>query len=125
MSEESRYGFLSRRQFVGTAATTVAGLTLMPGRVFGGETMAAPSDRLNIAGVGVGGYGRTNLENMASENIVALCDMDWRYAKGCFEDYPNAPGARLLALPGLGGRYNENPRREQTGEYPPKPPERQ
>jgi hypothetical protein len=90
MSEESRYGYLSRRQFVGTAATAVAGLTLMPGRVLGGQTMAAPSDRLNIAGVGVGGYGRTNLENMASENIVALCDVDWRYAKGCFEDYPNA-----------------------------------
>jgi len=45
---------------------------------------------LNIAGVGVGGYGRTNLKNMASENIVALCDVDWKYGQACFDDYPDA-----------------------------------
>src|SRR5205814_162671 len=35
---------------------------------------------LNIAGVGVGGMGRQNLINLASQNIVALCDVDWGYA---------------------------------------------
>jgi len=45
---------------------------------------------LNIAGVGVGGMGRTNLKNMASENIVALCDVDWKYSQDCFNDFPDA-----------------------------------
>src|SRR5690606_25794516 len=50
----------------------------------------APSDRLNIAGIGVGGMGRRNLANMNSENIVALCDVDWNYAARTFKDYPKA-----------------------------------
>jgi hypothetical protein len=90
MSEESKDGYFSRREFLGTTATAVAGLTILPGRVLGGTKIPAPSDRLNIAGVGVGGYGRTNLGNMASENIVALCDVDWSYAQNCFEDFPKA-----------------------------------
>lgn len=57
------------------------------GRSFG---HVAPSDKLNIAGVGVGGMGRGNLRNMNSENIVALCDVDWGYAKKTFDDYPKA-----------------------------------
>ena len=40
--------------------------------------------QLNVAAVGVGGQGRTNLVNLASENIVALCDVDWDYANKGF-----------------------------------------
>jgi predicted dehydrogenase len=42
--------------------------------------VTAPSDLLNIAVVGVGGQGRSNLVNLASQNVVALCDVDWDYA---------------------------------------------
>src|SRR5260370_29898601 len=35
---------------------------------------------LNMTGIGVGGRGRANLVNLASQNIVALCDVDWGYA---------------------------------------------
>ena len=49
-----------------------------------------PSDMLNIAGVGVGGMGRANLINLASQNIVALCDVDWGYARA----FVRAPGRR-------------------------------
>src|SRR4029077_20693485 len=38
-----------------------------------------PSDLLNVACVGVGGMGRSNLINLASQNVVALCDVDWGY----------------------------------------------
>ena len=48
----------------------------------------APSDKLNIAGVGIGGKGHINLKGMATENIVALCDVDWKYAEICFKDFP-------------------------------------
>jgi predicted dehydrogenase len=81
----------SRRNFIGTVGTAVAGFTIVPGNVLGkafGHT--APSDKLNIAGIGVGGMGRNNLRNMNTENIVALCDVDWGYAKKTFNDYPGA-----------------------------------
>ncbi|MBI1876492.1 MAG: Gfo/Idh/MocA family oxidoreductase [Acidobacteria bacterium] len=70
----------SRRSFVKTMATTGAGLAIVPRHVLG-RGLTAPSDRLNIAGVGVGGMGKTNLLNLAARNnIVALCDVDWDYA---------------------------------------------
>jgi predicted dehydrogenase len=70
----------SRRDFVKKMALTGAGLTIVPRRVLGrGQT--PPSDRLNIAGVGVGGMGRINLLNLGLDNnIVALCDVDWDFA---------------------------------------------
>ena len=71
---------VTRRDFIRTVGTTGAGLTIVPRHVLGrGQT--APSDRLNIAGVGVGGMGKINLLNVAlGNNIVALCDADWGVA---------------------------------------------
>src|SRR6266852_2873908 len=74
---------MTRREFVKDAAVAVAGtsagLTIVPRHVLG-RGMTPPSDLLNIAGVGVGGMGRANLINLSSQNIVALCDVDWGYA---------------------------------------------
>jgi predicted dehydrogenase len=79
-----------RRNFIRKSAVAMAGITIVPSHVVSGLGYKAPSDKLNIAGVGVGGKGRANLGGMKSENIVALCDVDWRYAEKCFNDYPNA-----------------------------------
>jgi predicted dehydrogenase len=74
---------MSRRQFVTNVAATSAGFAIVPRHVLGrGQT--APSDRFNVAAVGVGGQGRTNLVNLASENVVAICDVDWDYANTGF-----------------------------------------
>lgn len=81
---------MSRRKFIGGTLTAAAGMTIIPRHVLGGVGYKAPSDTLNIAGVGVGGMGFANLKNLESENIVALCDVDWKYAKGCFEYFPKA-----------------------------------
>jgi predicted dehydrogenase len=80
-----------RRGFLRTTAATAAGISIIPSHVMG-KTLGhvAPSDKLNIAGVGVGGKGRPNLQGMSTENIVALCDVDWKYAQACFEDFPKA-----------------------------------
>src|SRR6202790_4601933 len=82
---------LSRRKFLTTAAvaavsgaTTGSAFTIVPRHVLG-RGFTAPSDKLNIAGVGVGGIGRANLVALASQNIVALCDVDWDYAGKAFE----------------------------------------
>lgn len=69
----------SRRRFVTTLGLATAGVTIVPRHVLG-RGFQAPSDRLNIAGVGVGGRGRQVLTNMASQNLVAMCDVDWGYA---------------------------------------------
>jgi hypothetical protein len=75
---------MTRREFVKDVAMAGAGLTIVPRHVLG-KGMTPPSDLLNIAGVGVGGMGRANLINLASQNIVALCDVDWGYAGKAFE----------------------------------------
>jgi predicted dehydrogenase len=90
MEKQTNKDSVSRRNFIKGAATAAAGLTILPSHVIAGLGHKAPSDKLNIAGVGVGGMGRGNLRNMNSENIVALCDVDWKYAKKCFDDYPDA-----------------------------------
>ena len=89
MKEETKK--ITRRSFVGTTGAAVAGLTILPGNVVSGFGFKAPSDKLNIAGIGIGGVGATNLRNVAaSENIVALCDVDWGYSKHVFDAYPAA-----------------------------------
>jgi predicted dehydrogenase len=51
----------------------------------------APSARkLRIAGIGVGGMGLNNMTNLASEDIVALCDVDQHHAAKAFNKFPNA-----------------------------------
>jgi len=81
---------LSRREFIGGAAGA-AGLTIVPRHVLGASRgLAAPSDRLNIAGIGVGGRGVDDLDGVKSQNIVALCDVDDETAAPSFKQYPNA-----------------------------------
>jgi predicted dehydrogenase len=70
---------ISRRKFVTDVATTAAALTIVPRHVLG-RGFTPPSDKLNIAAVGVGGMGRSNVLNVASQNLVAFCDVDWDYA---------------------------------------------
>src|SRR5688572_7829155 len=72
---------LSRRKFMTAAA---AGLTVVPRHVLG-RGFTPPSDLLNVAGIGVGGMGRHNILDLTSQNIVALCDVDWNYAGRAFD----------------------------------------
>ncbi len=85
-SKESRRSFL-KKSFAGAA-----GLMILPSHVISGLGYRAPSDKLNIAGVGIGGMGNANLSNIPdTENIVALCDVDWNDQVGkVFKKYPGA-----------------------------------
>ena len=75
---------LSRRKFLTEVAAGGAAIAIVPRHVLG-RGFTPPSDMLNIAGVGIGGMGRANLINLASQNIVALCDVDWGYAGNSFD----------------------------------------
>ena len=83
---------LDRRTFLGTGAGLAAAsaFTIVPRHVLGGAGFTAPSDKLNIAGIGVGGMGAHNLKAMSGENITALCDVDHLYAAKTFAEYPQA-----------------------------------
>ena len=71
------------------AVSATAGLMLIPRHILG-RGFTAPSDKLNLAGIGVGGVGKSYLENLNSENIVALCDVDEKLAAEVFSIYPSA-----------------------------------
>jgi len=90
MEQNSNKISVSRRAFLGTTAVAAAGITIIPSHAVAGLGHKAPSDKLNIVGIGIGGMGASNLRNLKSENIIGLCDVDWKYAKKTFEDYPNA-----------------------------------
>lgn len=81
---------ISRRSFIAGAASAIAGFTIVPRYVLGGDGFKAPSEKLNIAAVGIGEMGKENIKACEGENIVALCDVDWGYAGAVFQKYPNA-----------------------------------
>lgn len=81
-----------RRKFIGSAVTALTGITLLPSHVIAGLGHRLPSDKLNIAGIGVGGTGYLNLKQMETENIVALCDVDAEYAnRNSFREWDSIP----------------------------------
>jgi predicted dehydrogenase len=82
---------VTRRQFIRSSAGAVAAFTILPHHVVAGAQTTPPSEKLNIAGIGVGGMGAGDINAVASgNNIVALCDVDERRAGGTFTKYPNA-----------------------------------
>ena len=86
LTTPSKTGGLSRRQWLSALAT----VTIVSREVLGGPGHIPPSEKLNIAGVGVGGQGGWDLDQVENENIVALCDVDSTYAAKTFARYPRA-----------------------------------
>ena len=80
---------ISRRAFLGNAAAITTFMVLEP-RVLGRAGETSPNRKLNIAGIGIGGQGASDLEQVSSENIVALCDVDENHAAHTFNKYPDA-----------------------------------
>ena len=82
----------SRRSFIRNAALAAAGFYIIPRHVLG-RGFIAPSDKLMIAGIGVGGKGEGDLFNFyksGKAEIIALCDVDDRQSKKSRERYPKA-----------------------------------
>jgi len=80
---------IPRRDFVKRAAG-IAALSSIPRSFFLGAAGKSPNEKLNIAAVGIGGMGKSNLGKCVDENIVALCDVDQEYAAPVFKRYPKA-----------------------------------
>ena len=82
----------TRRDFIQKGALAASSFFIVPRHVLG-KGFVAPSDKLNIAGVGVGGKGFSDVNNAChngANNIVALCDIDWGRAKQNLDKHSNA-----------------------------------
>ena len=82
---------MTRRRFLQSAGTLAAGFSVVPRHVVAASGSTPPSDKLNLAAIGVGGMGAADLDAIApGNNIVALCDVDTRRAGGTFKKFPEA-----------------------------------
>ncbi len=82
----------SRRNFLQQSSLAAAGFFIVPRHVLG-KGYTAPSDRLNIAAIGAGGKGQSDIINAnhdGQNNFVAFADVDWNSAKGTIQRFPNA-----------------------------------
>lgn len=82
---------LNRRQFLHHAGAGVALFNILPGSLLGAEKLS-PNGKLNVAGIGIGSRGGADVGEVAGlgHNIVALCDVDEKYAAKEFAKYPDA-----------------------------------
>ncbi|MEP6926048.1 MAG: Gfo/Idh/MocA family oxidoreductase [Ginsengibacter sp.] len=83
----------SRRKFLKNTALTAAGFIILPRHVLGGKGFIAPSDRLAIAGIGVGGKGESDIASFfksGKADIAFLCDVDDRRAATTVTNFPKA-----------------------------------
>ncbi len=61
---------LSRRTFLGTTATAAAAFTILPRYVMGGKGYTAPSDLINVAGIGVGSQGGGDIQQICTPDVA-------------------------------------------------------
>ncbi len=94
MTEKKEHSALeSRRTFIKTAGLAAAGFMIVPRHVLGGPGYVAPSDKLQVAGIGAGGKGQSNIANIykgGKADIAFLCDVDDRRAATSLKNFPGA-----------------------------------
>lgn len=85
-------GTSTRRAFLTATGAAVFSFTIVPRHVMGGAGFVAPSERVNLAGIGAGGMGGGDIATHAKNgaNIIALCDVDDNRAAGSFKAFPKA-----------------------------------
>jgi predicted dehydrogenase len=89
MKPEPSKPLLTRRAFIASGAAITA-VSIVPRHVLGGPGQTPPSEKLNIAAVGVGGMGTGDIRSVTSENVVALCDVDERSLQNNAKTFPKA-----------------------------------
>src|SRR4030088_3232364 len=82
----------SRRKFIRNTSLATAGFFIVPRHVLG-RGFVSPSDKLNIAGIGAGGKGQSDLDGFSKSpnaNIAFLCDVDDRQSVASRKNFPKA-----------------------------------
>lgn len=86
---------LTRRAFLAatttTAAMTFTGAAAQPNTARVVPRKVSPNEKLNCAAIGAGGKGKSDIMNCnETENVVAICDVDWKRAEETVSMLPNA-----------------------------------
>jgi predicted dehydrogenase len=83
---------ITRRQFIQRASAGVALFNILPGSLPGATERMSPNEKLNVAGIGIGSRGGADIGEVSGlgHNLVALCDVDEKYAAKEFAKYPDA-----------------------------------
>jgi hypothetical protein len=83
---------MKRRSFLKTAAATALGIQIVPRHVLGGDGHTPPSERLNLASIGVGGMGGSDIGSFAAGpvNMIAMCDVHEGNLKAAAGRFPAA-----------------------------------
>lgn len=82
---------IDRRSWLQGAAVAAAGLAAVPSHAAHRRRRISPNDRVNVAVIGAGGMGAANMEQLTSQNIVALADPDLGHVAKAFVDKTGAP----------------------------------
>ncbi len=70
---------LSRRKFLGTVGTATAGFTIIPRHVMPGKGYMQPSDTVNVAGIGIGARGASNLRGLCDPDVPIVNSAAYKY----------------------------------------------
>lgn len=83
---------LNRRRFIRQTGAGIALFNILPGTMLNGRAAISPNSKVNVAGIGIGSRGGVDVDAVAElgHNIIALCDVDEKYAAKEFEKYPDA-----------------------------------
>ena len=90
---------MQRRKFIRNS-TFASPIIIIPRHVLGGKNFIAPSDQLNIAGIGVGGKGRSDLEyshGQGEARVSAMCDVDSKGKHGVLRSRKKFPEANFYS----------------------------
>ncbi|HXI69839.1 MAG TPA: Gfo/Idh/MocA family oxidoreductase [Verrucomicrobiae bacterium] len=79
---------MNRRKFLATTALAAAApLVVTQFKLFGAD---APSNKLNLALIGTWGRGEAHFDSLATQNVVALCDVNEDHLAFGLEKFPGA-----------------------------------
>lgn len=109
---------LNRRQFLATAATAAAAISVVPRHVLGGARFVAPSEKVNVAIVGCGGQGRTNaraLFQLKDVQIIASADPQEEFSLESF--YYRGKGGRLPVTAEIEKHYSASTPNYKVAQY--------
>lgn len=81
---------LDRRGFLRTTGLAAAAFAMSRPWLSSAARTVSPNEKLNIAAIGFGGVGASNVRNSSEENIVALCDLDLGRCAGTIKQQPKA-----------------------------------
>lgn len=100
---------LSRRNFIGKVGAATAGFMIVPRNVLGGKGYKAPSDMINVAGIGIGARGAQDIQGIADPDVVIERPQRSSTGQPYTPEQLAAQAARAAQRPGAGPGGQQRP----------------